>query len=176
MYKSINSVLAVLITGVFILRIIKYSLLVIVIVAVGAIWFFNISLTSLPTTFSSVLKEELTNNDHIVFDIDNIDYERIQNLEIKKAYEGEPVLIEDKDAIQSILNRLFHNDLRIYDGGRIDFDSIEYDLSINFYGYNYRIIVGDDYIHSNEELYKVLDEQNDLYDYVESLYSEKESF
>jgi hypothetical protein len=139
--------------------------LCLIIVAVFLIWYFNISLTSLPTTFSNMFEKELS----------ELDYEKIQNLEIEKFYSGDQnIIIKDKVEIESILTNLLNNDLRIYNGGRLDMSGSEYQLSINLYGSRYRYVVGEKYIMSPKaDLYKVLDDENSVFEYLESLYEEK---
>lgn len=108
-------------------------------------------------------------------ELSELDYDKIQNLEIEKSYSGEQnIIIEDKEEIESILTNLLNNELRIYNGGRLDMSGSEYELSINFYSSRYRYVIGEKYIMSRESvLYKVLDDQNSLFEYLESLYEEK---
>ena len=62
-------------------------------------------------------------------ELPELDYNKIRNLEIEKSYAGQQnIIIENKDEIKSILNNLFNNELRIYNGGRLDFSGSEYDL------------------------------------------------
>jgi N12 class adenine-specific DNA methylase len=110
-------------------------------------------------------------------ELPELDYDKIRNLEIKKSPSGEQnIIIENKDEIKSILNNLFNNELRIYNGGRLDISGSEYELSINLYGSRYRYIIGEEYIMSRKvDLYKVLDDKNSVFEYLESLYEEKQN-
>lgn len=110
-------------------------------------------------------------------ELPELDYDKIQNLEIKKSPSGDQsIIIENKAEIKSILNNLFNNELRIYNGGRLDMSGSEYELSINLYGSRYRYIIGEGYIMSRKvDLYKVLDDKNSVFEYLESLYEEKQN-
>jgi hypothetical protein len=109
-------------------------------------------------------------------ELSELDYGKIQNLEIEKSYSGEQnIIIEDKDEIESILTNLLKNELRIYNGGRLDMSGSEYELSINLYSSRYRYVIGEEYIMSTRdaELYKVLDDENGVFEYLESIYEEQ---
>ncbi|RFA31559.1 hypothetical protein CAI16_20505, partial [Virgibacillus dokdonensis] len=141
------------------------------------IGYFNISLTSLPTTFVNVFKDNLTNEEK---------FEQVNRIEIRQggivtedfdyiAPENDSVLtLDNEDEIYQILT----SDLRIYNGGRIEdnTNSVFY-LFIRFEdGAEQQYKIAKEYIvvptPNNNKIYKVLDDNNEIYDYLMSLYNE----
>ncbi|SHG99733.1 hypothetical protein [Virgibacillus chiguensis] len=155
----------------------KYVLIGIMLMVFFVIGYFNISLTSLPTTFVNVFKDNLTNEEK---------FEQVNRIEIRQggivtedfdyiAPENDSVLtLDNEDEIYQILN----SDLRIYNGGRIEdnTNSVFY-LFIRFEdGAEQQYKIAKEYIvvslPNNYKKYKVLDDNNELYDYLKSLYNE----
>ncbi|WP_121639181.1 hypothetical protein [Virgibacillus sp. Bac330] len=155
----------------------KYVLIGIMLMVFFVIGYFNISLTSLPTTFVNVFKDNLTNEEK---------FEQVNRIEIRQggivtedfeyiAPENDSVLtLDNEDEIYQILN----SDLRIYNGGRIEdnTNSVFY-LFIRFKdGTEQQYKIAKEYIvvptPNNNKIYKVLDDNNEIYDYLMSLYNE----
>ena len=105
--------------------------------------------------------------------ITNLDTDRIHQIRIEKPYtsidEQEVFVIDDKDEISSLLNQ----ELRIYNGGRWKESREEYDLYIHFYGSTHGYTFAEGYIKTFDGNYKVLDENNVIFHYINSLYEEK---
>ena len=97
----------------------------------------------------------------------NLDVDRIQKISIEGP-EEKIVEIDDKTVISNLLT----NDLRIFNGGRIDDSDIEYDLFIHYYGAIHRYTFGDDYIKTRSGNYKVLSDKNELLSDIAILYEE----
>ncbi|MEN2467341.1 hypothetical protein [Ornithinibacillus sp. JPR2-1] len=135
-----------------------------VIVAV-ILWYFNLSF-SLPTTLKEVVEERIQKDEQLT--IANIDTERIDSIIIEGPTK-DVVEIEDKDVISNLLN----HELRIYYGGRFKETRNEYDLIINFYGSHHRYTIAEDYIKTEDKIYKVLDDNNEIFNHLKSLYEEK---
>ncbi|WP_156882535.1 hypothetical protein [Halalkalibacillus halophilus] len=84
------------------------------------------------------------------------------------------ITIDNKDEIYELLN----SDLRIYNGGRIENNSQSFELRIHFdvrdvhvYHIDKESVFARDTDNDRKE-YKVLDDQNELFDYLSSLYGE----
>lgn len=85
--------------------------------------------------------------------------------------------IDDKDEIYDLLN----TDIRVYNGGRIERGSEKYWLTLYFKnGNEHEYTIGESYIFASrtnvekkQNYYKVLDDANKVFNYFESLYSEK---
>ena len=128
--------------------------------------FFNISLTSLPTTFDEFVEERIEKDKVLVMEV--LDVERIDKIRIEAKTEANEVEIEDKEAIANLLN----SELRIYNGGRYSESLDEYDLYVDYYGSIHRYTVAEDYIKTSDGNFKVLDKTNELYDLLVTLYDE----
>lgn len=154
---------------------IKYVVSGIVLLAIIAIFYFNISLTSLPTTFSKVVNENM--------DVEG--YERVEKIVIGKSWgeELEPpadhdyseFVIEDEKEIDSLINQ----ELPIYNGGRLGDKENDYYMDVYFADEKrHAYIIGEKYIMNTEmgneaKTYKVLDDENKIYDYLAALYKAK---
>lgn len=131
-----------------------------------AIVFFNLSLTSLPTTFDEFVEERIEKDEALV--MEGLDLERISKIRIEAKTKANEVEIEDKEVIANLLN----SELRIYNGGRYRESLDEYDLYVDYYGSSHRYTVAEDYIKTSDGNYKVLDKTNELYDLLAKLYEE----
>lgn len=150
---------------------VKHILLGLLLIAVVVVWWFNISLTSLPTTFKAVVDKQIEEDKQLI--ITELDTERIQMIRIEAptSSEGEGVIeieIDNKD----VINALLSSELRIYKGGRFKESTNEYDLSINFYGSIHRYTIAEDYIRTDNGKYKVLDDENEIFEYLELQFEE----
>ncbi len=136
-------------------------------IAVIVMGYFNFSF-SLPITFKEMVEKQISQDEQLVFT--KIDTGRIASISIEVPISGEEeVRIEDKDVISTLLN----NELRIYNGGRYKESNDEFDLYVRFYGSTHRYTIAEEYIKTDDGNYKVLDDQNSLFEYLESLYEEK---
>lgn len=135
-----------------------------VFIAVFIIVFFNISLTSLPITFSEFVEERIEKDEALV--MEGLDLERISKIRIEAKTKANEVEIEDKEAIANLLN----SELRIYNGGRYSESLDEYDLYVDYYGSSHRYTVAEDYIRTSDGNYKVLEETNELFEMLATLY------
>jgi polysaccharide pyruvyl transferase WcaK-like protein len=147
---------------------ILYLVFAIFVIAIVVMSYFNLTF-SLPTTFKAVVEKQISQDEQLSFT--NLDTERIDSIRIEapKSSSAEDVEIDDKDVISGLLS----NDLRIYKGGRLKESSKEYDLYINFYGSIQRYTIAEDYIKTFDGNYKVLDENNEIYNYLHSLFEQK---
>lgn len=143
-----------------------------------ALIYFNISLTSLPTTFSNMIKDNLESEEtfeqveQIViekgFTVDN-------DLKVNRPDDDRRFTIENKSDIYAILN----SDMRVYNGGRIKQTNEVFNFYIHFEDgskHHYRIAEGYISVPSTDKGqitdYKVLDDKNEVFDYLVSLYDD----
>lgn len=141
-------------------------------------WYFNISLTSLPTTFPDAIKDNLANEKNF----DEVDKLVIsqggtvnEEFDFVQPEDDRKITIKNKSKIYDLLN----SDLCIYNGGRIEDTNKVFDIRIQFEDGNehyYRIAKG--YIFAfitdkDPKEYKVLDDKNGIFNYLNSLYNEK---
>ena len=126
--------------------------------------FFNLSLTSLPTTFDEFVEERIEKDEALV--MEGLDLKRISKIRIEAKTKANEVEIEDKEAIANLLN----SELRIYNGGRYSESLDEYDLYVDYYGSSHRYTVAEDYIRTSDGNYKVLEETNELFEMLATLY------
>ncbi|WP_040402559.1 hypothetical protein, partial [Alkalibacillus haloalkaliphilus] len=129
--------------------------------------YFNISLTSLPTTFSHVVKDHLENEE----DFEQVDYLVISqspavitggffdNLTIHKPDDNREFIIENESEVYDLLN----SDMRVYNGGRIEEKIKVFSMYMHFKDgsrQDYRIDEGSIAITTDEGItqYKVLDD------------------
>ncbi|SEQ13513.1 hypothetical protein [Piscibacillus halophilus] len=142
-----------------------------------ALIYFNISLTSLPTTFSNMIKDNLESEEafqqveHIVVSQGStVD----DDLKVIRPDDDRRFTIENESDIYSLLN----SDMRVYNGGRIEQTDKVFNFYIHFEDgseHHYRIAEG--YISAtstdqDKTDYKVLDDQNEVFDYLVSLYDD----
>ncbi|WP_339213385.1 hypothetical protein [Ornithinibacillus sp. FSL M8-0202] len=148
---------------------ISYIVAGLLMIAVITIWYFNISLTSLPTTFSEMVKKQIAQDQQIT----DFDFDKIQTIRIEKPYtspdEDEVIIIDDQNDINGLLN----TKLRVYKGGRFKDSREEYDLYIHVNGSIHRYTIAENYIRTYDGRYKVLDDNNEIFNYLKSIY-EKE--
>lgn len=148
---------------------VKHILLGLLVIAIVVVWWFNISLTSLPTTFKAVVDEQIEEDKQLI--ITELDTERIQMIRIEAptSSEGEGVIeIDNRD----VINALLSSELRIYKGGRFKESTNEYDLYIYFYGSSHSYTIAEDYIRTDDGKYKVLDDENEIFEYLELQFEE----
>ncbi|MEN2766876.1 hypothetical protein [Ornithinibacillus xuwenensis] len=141
-----------------------YIALSMIIIVVLAIWFLN--MTSKSTTFKEMLEEQIRQDEQLT--ITNLDYDRIHQISIEGPT-GDEIEIDDKDVISDLLG----NELHIDKGGKYKESKAEYDLYIHFYGSIHRYTIAEDYIKTFDGNYKVLDEDNEVFNYFTSLYGGK---
>lgn len=156
----------------------KYILLSLFLIGLFIIWYFNISFTSIPTTFSDVFKNNLTNEEELEQEITiGIRKTSIVTEDLKAIAPDEKytITLDDPDQVFKILN----SDLRIYNGGRIEDGgkSHSFLLFISFEdGHELYYKIAKEYITittpTSTDIYKTLDDDNKLYDYLQSLYDE----
>lgn len=152
------------------------SLAMITVLTVVCIFYFKISFTALPTNFSVVLSNELTQNgERIVVDsitLTESDSPHVDGDKPKTSETDDKIEITESNAITSLLIQ----DVRIYKGGKISNNSKEYTLHMNLSdGGSLDLYVANEYIRivpdeQDGSLYKVLDKENMLYQQVLSLY------
>jgi hypothetical protein len=137
-------------------------------IAVIVMGYFNLSFY-LPTTFKAMIEKQISQDVQLVNT--NLDTERIAAITIEfPTFSGEieEIRIEDKDVISTLLT----NELRIYNGGRFKESEEEYDLFVQFYGSSHRYTIAENYIKTLDGNYKVLDEENEVFNYLQSLFEE----
>ncbi|GEN46239.1 hypothetical protein [Alkalibacillus haloalkaliphilus] len=143
--------------------------------------YFNISLTSLPTTFSNVVKEHLESEE----DFDQIEHLAVSQgitittggffdrTMIHKPDDDREFAIEEENEVHDLLN----SDMRVYNGGRIEERTEAFDLYIHFEdGSEQYYTVSETSIAVLDDEgfteYKVLDDDNEIFDYLDSLYDD----
>ncbi len=86
---------------------IRYFTLGFILIIIGIIWFFNISLTSLPTTFPNMIKDHISVEE---------DFDKIEEIKISKSWsitsgftvkppvDEREFVIKDNEEIYSLIN------------------------------------------------------------------------
>lgn len=156
----------------------KYIFVGVILIAAFAIWYFNLSLTSLPTAFSNVVSDNVPKG-KTVEQVKQIEIRQggivTEDLEYIPPDNGSVLTIEDPTDIKQIVN----SDLSVYHGGRVS-ESVgnAYILFVRFDdGTEQQYNVTNEYIEvsipNNYKQYKVMDSANDVYEYLENLFREQ---
>lgn len=157
--------------GVVFLKKLTYTMLGVLLLIIVVIQFFNISLTSLPTDFSNVVNKYSEKYE---------DGSSIKEIKVGDPYdyEVEVLVIEEKEEINTLLNL----GVEVYDGGRFPERGKEIEMIIVFEnGNSHRYLVAEKYIAVGETVtsieiqakkFKVLDNNNEIYNQLEALYNQ----
>ncbi|GIO22144.1 hypothetical protein [Oceanobacillus sp. J11TS1] len=151
----------------------------IILILLVFIFFFKISLSSLPTNLPIVLSDVLTSEG---------ERRRVDSITITKSdashlNSDEPALSESEEKVtlqqSNDITRVLIEDVRIYNGGRISSDSQEYTVDMSLSDGNHLYLyITNEYIRivpagQDGKLYKVLDKENAMYNYFHSFFEEE---
>lgn len=141
----------------------------VILLALLGVWYFNISLTALPTTFAETV-EGNTPDGLTVGQVERIDLLWLRSSMDEDFNVSGPdnvhFTLEDREQI----DRMLQSDLRIYEGGRIDGRASEFFFLYVYFedGSRQQYQIWEDRIESSNpdhrKVYKVLDEENEIYD------------
>lgn len=159
--------------------IISSILAFIIIILLFIVFFFKISFSSLPTNLPIVLTEELT----IEGERKHVDSITITKSDFSHLHNDKPVQSENEKEVvldqSNDITRVLIEDVRIYNGGRVTSDTQEYTIDMNLSDDSkLYLYITNEYIrivppNQNGKLYKVLDKENAVYEYFQTIFEEK---